>query len=198
MLRVVTIVSLTGGLLVLIALAGRSLLNTFKPERNQIESKSAPSIESVREAGDLIVLRVPVTDLRETKVTGYLGGQSALLLVRGIVEIGVDLREANYVRLDHNNCVAELELPHPEVVTAYVDHETSRVHSITRQGTWFMALGDAAARRLVDEGFRGAQAQLNQFKPDADLMDRARGYAERLLSRQFDSVGWRLVVVWQK
>jgi len=197
MWRAVTIVALTSGLLVLIALAGRSLLNTFKPERNQIESKSAPSIDSIREAGDLIVLRVPVTDLREVSVSGYLGGQSALLLIRGVVEVGVDLRDAKYRRLDDGTCVAKLELPQPRVVAAYIDHETSRVHSITRHGTWFMAMGDAAARRLIDEGFQGAQAELNRFRLDADLMSRAQGYSERLLGRQFDSVGWRLEVVWK-
>ena len=187
---------MVAGLLALLVLAGRPLFKMFKVD-NQIQTHSAPTIQSIREAGDLIVLRVPVTDLREVSVDGYLGGQTVLLLIHGVVEIGVDLRAARYTRLDSGSCTAELELSQPRVITAYIDHERSRVHAITRHGAWVLALGDAATRRLLDEGLRGAQRDLFMFTPDDELLGRARLTCHRLLEGQFDAVGWRLIIKWE-
>lgn len=107
------------------------------------------------------------------------------------------MRAAKYTTLDHANSVAELELPQPRVFTAYIDHQRSRVHSIHRTGAWIVALGDAAAQRLVDEGLRGAQQELKQFELDDALLVRARLTCERLLAGQFDVVGWTLEVEWK-
>src|SRR5512138_2245362 len=76
-------------------------------------SAPAPTLERVRELSSLVTTVVDVSDVLVTRVAGRTGSVDAVLLVRGDVEMSVDLGRARLDRVDHAARRGVLVLPPP-------------------------------------------------------------------------------------
>jgi hypothetical protein len=195
MRRTILTVIFVGGLLVLTALVSRRLFFSVQKVVD-VTVTSAPTIQQIREIGELTVLKVPVRDVVTARIEGFTGGNSLVLIVHGEVGIGIDLEQAKYVEIDKTNRTAVLQVPSPKVLYAKLDHDHTRIHSLTRTGFWQAAIGSAGEDQLVDEAMGHAQRVLVEAGSDPALAQRAREQAQRIIGGLFDGVGWEVTLRW--
>ena len=104
----------------------------------------------------------------------------------------IDLEKAKYVEIDKANRTAVLQVPSPKVLYATLDHDHTRIHSLTRTGFWQAAIGSAGEDQLVDEAMGHAQRVLVEAGSDRGLARRAQEQAQRVIGGLFGDVGWEV------
>jgi Protein of unknown function (DUF4230) len=87
-------------------------------------------------------------------------------------------------------------LPEPKVRHARLDHERTTIHSLDRQGFWWLVFSDEPARKLVNKAMKQAQATIQSAAQDPELVEQARRRAERVLRGAFEVIGWDVKLVW--
>ncbi len=179
----------TGGLLVF--LGGRPYALDLSIEEHQ-----ALLISRITEMAELVTLKVPVSTVITSELSGYVGGVTCVMVVNGEVELGVDLEQARIEDIDPKDRTATLVLPEPKVRHARLDHERTTVYSVNRQGLWWLVLGDEPARKLVNKAMKQAQVTVQSAALDLGLVEQARRRAERVLRGAFEVVGWEVEVLW--
>ena len=182
--------------LVLIVLAG-GLLGSYLggcPARigASIEGHRALLISRITEMAELAVLKVPVSTVITSELSGYVGGIRCIVVVNGEVELGVDLEQARLEDIDPEARTATLILPEPKVRHARLDHDRTQVFSIDRDGLWCLSLSDDAARALVNKAMLEAQESVEMVARDPGLVEQARRRAEWVLRGAFEMIGWEL------
>ena len=157
---------------------------------------SAPTLARVRDLGELATLRARISDVQVTTIEGYTGGVQCVLVIRGIAEMGTDLEDAAFTKLDQAERTAELRLAPVNVRLAKLDHEHTKVYRIDRTGLWRIVPGSAGETKLVNRAMRRAEQTVRQTVKKKRLRRRARGRAERVLRHFFKAIGWRVRVRW--
>jgi hypothetical protein len=167
-----------------------------------IHSPPAPTLRQVRDLSSLVTSVAEVSDVQMTRLAGRTGGVEAALLVRGDVEVSVDLGLARFERLDPAARRAVLVLPPPRTSRPRLDHGRTRLLWLGRSGLWALvpagAGGGAAEARVVEESHRRAQAVVEAAAGDPQLLERSRRQAERVLRVFFDAAGWDVDVRWSE
>ena len=166
---------------------------TFTPA---ITESGPPTLEQVRELGQLVTLRLPISQIRSESLRGYLGGHTLTLAAHGDVLIGTDLEQVQFEQIDHGNKTLVLILPKPKALYARLDHERTRIVELNRHGLWVIAFGDAGGRVLTNRAMRNAQRQLDKIGSDRNLIGRAQLRAEQILLGLFIRTGWKVTVRW--
>jgi hypothetical protein len=155
-----------------------------------------PTIEQVRSLATLLTHRIDVADVQRTTLSGYSGGVSAALIVKGDVQVGVDLGRATFESIDHAARRATLVLPLPTIGTPRVDHARTRLWAITHQGLWQVVPGDRAAVSVVNHAYEQAQRMIGTAADRPELIERSRQQAEGVLKTFFAALGWDVTVRW--
>jgi Protein of unknown function (DUF4230) len=184
-------------LLILGGLLGVCLGGRPDALETSIEGHQALLISRITEMAELAVLKVPVSTVLTSELAGYVGGVTCVLVVNGEVELGVDLEQARIEDVDPKDRTATLVLPEPKVRHARLDHERTTVYSVSRQGLWWLALGDEPARKLVNKVMKQAQAEVESAAQDPGLVEQARRRAERVLRGAFEVIGWEVDLGWE-
>ena len=139
--------------LALVAALWFSGLNTRTPS-----PPARPTIHQLRQLADLLTLRVPVSDVQVSRITGYVGGIELALIVHGHAHLGTDLGQARFTDVNHNAQRTVLKLPEPDVRHASLDHSSTRVYRIDRRGLWQLVPGDAGEAELFNRAMERAEA----------------------------------------
>jgi hypothetical protein len=158
---------------------------------------TAPKIEQVKQLGALVTLDVPVSDVVVSELTGYTGSVSAIVLVKGSVQVQVNLDTANFAAIDEAGKSAVLQLSNPTAVRPRLDHEQTRVFRTDRTGLWSLMPGAAGEGAVIERALAQAQNIVQQTADRPELIAQAREHAERVLQRFFSALGYTVRVQWQ-
>lgn len=187
MFKLVLIVILAGGLLAYVLAA--------RPHRGASTS-TGPTIESIRELGSITTLRVTIADVQTQEVAGLTGSTRTVLIVKGDVELGVDLDRARFEDVDASCRSAVLVLPPPEPSRPRLDHDRTRVYAIERSGLWQLVPGNAGEAELVSSALRRAQQIVGETVETNELDARARRRAEVVIQTFTTALGWAISIRW--
>ena len=167
--------------------------------------KSNPTIEAppavigkITDLADLVVLRVPVSKVHVTKLGGYVGSVSCIVLVQGELELGTNLKLARWEDVEKENRTATLVLAEPMVRRARLDHEQTSVYRIDRGGLWKGIPSAEPSRRIVNQAMIEAQSCVEAAGEDSQYVDRARTHTEQVLQQFLKAMGWDIRVVWDE
>lgn len=164
---------------------------------DQAENNQPPLLGRITELSELVTLRVPVSELRATTISGYTGTISCLLLVHGDVELGIDLDKARLKDVDPKNRTATVVLPEPTPRRARLDHRRTKVYRIDRTGLWHIRYTDEKARRVVNQAYREAQVAVERAGQDEKLRAQARRRAEEAIRGSLKAMGWEVSISWR-
>jgi hypothetical protein len=163
------------------------------------------TVEQFREVSELATLRLEVSDVLESRVGGFTGGASALVLVRGDVDLSVDLSKAELANLDPRARTATLKLPPPAASRPRVNHAATRVVAVQRTGLWSilpagLATAEGVAQTpeatIIARVMRDGETRIGAAAARPEASRRARSSAERVLTERARQLGWTARVVW--
>ena len=149
----------------------------------------------ITELSELVTLRVPVSELCVTEISGYTGSIRCLLLAHGDVELGVDLNRAQFENVNPSNKTATLVLPHPRTRRARLDHNRTSVYRIDRFGLWRIRFTDEKARRVVNKAMKDALAAVALVGRGEKLKVQARRQAEAVIRGAMEVGGGMLGLI---
>lgn len=156
----------------------------------------ALKIEEVRKLASLVTLHVPISDVQRSEISGFTGGVSVVLLVRGDVEIATDLSKARFVDVDETARTAGLVLPRPTPRRARLDHEATRVYRVDRSGLWSVLPGEAGEGAVIDRAMAEAQKLVEQAANRPELVEQACRQSHQVLGAMLGSMGWKVRIDW--
>jgi hypothetical protein len=161
-----------------------------------VHSEPVPTLESIRQLSSLMVTRVAVADVSQTRIDGYSGGITAIIVIHGDYLLGIDLSKAKFVSVDKSEKSIVLLLPSPTVSSPRLDQEKTRLLYLTRQGLWAILPGEAGQEAVVNHAYRHAQAVVASAGNDPHLREEARHHAESTLGSFLAAIGWKVTVRW--
>ena len=141
-------------------------------------------------------MTVDIADVQETRIDGYVGAIGAILIVKGDVQIGIDLSAARFERVDPIARTLELVLPEPVVSRPRLDHDRSHLYAVRQEGLWMITPGDRVYARVTDRAWEAAQRTLAQAASNGESLDRSRHHAEQVLRTWFGAIGWNVTFRW--
>lgn len=182
-------------LIVLIGLPGWMLAGRLLSPTPEVSS--APTIEQLQPLAALLTSRVVVTDAVVTTITGRTGQLRAAVLVRGDALISVDLTQARIESADQDARTAVVVLPPPQVISARVDHEATRIFSVEATGLWSLVPGDDGRAELIEMAMRQAQTAVLRAASEPEVIEQAQAKAEGLIRSFFaETMRWSVIVCW--
>ena len=99
-------------------------------------------LSGIIKLAELVTLRVPVSTVTTTELIGYTGSIRCIVIVKGEVELGVDLEQVRLEDVDTVSRTATLVLPMPTVHAARLDLDRTHIYSIDRCGLWLLLPSD--------------------------------------------------------
>jgi hypothetical protein len=157
---------------------------------------AVPPIQHISELADLLTLRLDVADVLICRIDGLTGGVQVAVLVKGDVNLGVDVSEARFEQVDRNQHTAVLVLPAPSASSARVDHDRTRLFALSTDGLWAITPGTRDYTAVVNRAMIEAQDLVVSAADNNDADERARRHAVILLTAFFHSIGWQVQVHW--
>jgi hypothetical protein len=162
-----------------------------------INYHTGPTIDQIRSLACLVTTRIDVADVQETRLSGRTGGVRAALLIKGDYLLGVDLSQAKFQSVDDAARTAVLLLPQPRVTSPRLDHERTKVFSLTQSGLWQVTPGGGqTSGQVIDRGYRDAQCFIAAACNDTGMIARSRQQAEQVLGVFFRAMDWKVTVRW--
>jgi hypothetical protein len=165
------------------------------------------TLERFRDVFELATLRLEVSEVVEPRLSGLTGGASAIVLVRGDVDLTVDLAHAALKDIDPTARTLTLTLPPPTASRPRINHAATRVVAVRRSGLWSIVSAAAAdlagierdpgtamlARALAD-----GERLIATAAESSEVRRRARSHAERALTERARQLGWTARIVWSE
>jgi hypothetical protein len=178
--------------------AGRlvAAVDALRIPREAIHSPSTPTLEAIQKLSTLMVTRVSVADVSQTRIDGYAGGITAVVVIHGDFLLGVDLSAAKFVTVNEKGHSVVMQLPPPTVSSPRLDQEKTRLLCLNRQGLWSITPGDAGQEAAVNHAYRHAQSVVAAAGSDTKLLEDARGHTETVLTSFFTAIGWNVTIRW--
>lgn len=157
---------------------------------------SGLTVQRLSEFSELTTLRVEVSDVLVSRIDGYVGGVSAVLLVKGDVDLNVDLNKAKLKDLDEGRHTAMVVLPPPRVSRPRVDHSRTRLISINKDGLWMITPGSAPYGAVTDKAMAESQALIAGAADGQEVDARSRRHVEDVVASGCRTFGWTVCVEW--
>lgn len=157
---------------------------------------TAPVIGKITDLAELVVLRVPVSKVHVSTLSGYVGSVSCVILVQGELELGTDLNLARFEQVDTDAHTATLLLAEPKVRRARLNHEQTSVYRIDLKGLWKGLPSAEPSRKVVNQAMTEAQGCVESSGDDPQFVDRARRHTEQVLRQFLGAMGWEVKLVW--
>ena len=183
--------------LVIILAAGLIASAVMSRPPGQQGEPPIPTVEQLQPLADLVVARVPVSDVVTARIAGHLGSLEAIVIARGEALVSVDLARARFEQVDIDDRTAELVLPQPRVLGARLDHRRTRVHTISAGGLWAVVPTDVGRAEVVDQAMSAAERSVAAVGNSGRVREEAQRHAEEVLcSFLADTLGWHIRVRW--
>jgi hypothetical protein len=176
--------------------AGAGCLLTLLATRSTDPGGTGPLLTRLSEMSELLTLKLEVNDVLLTRIEGRTGGIEAVVLVKGDVTIGIDLSAARLDAIDQVHRSAVLVLPAPFASRPRVDHEHTRIYSISRDGLWLIAPTARPEPAITEKVMAEAQQLVARASASPEIDANARRRAELLLRTSARLIGWDLRVEW--
>lgn len=157
---------------------------------------TGPTIERLREMSELVTLTVDVADVQETRIDGHVGAISALLIVKGDVQVGVDLAGGRLEQIDNDAHRAVLVLPEPSASRPRLDHERSRLYALRQVGLWQITPGDRMYGKVTDQAWLEAQQTVARVGAERKILEHSRRRTEQIVNIYAAAIGWTIEVRW--
>jgi hypothetical protein len=154
------------------------------------------TVEQLQSLAHLLTTRVTVSDVLETRLQGWTGGIRAALLVHGDFIVSIDLSRAEFEQMDHGARSAILVLPQPQVSRPRLDHDRTRLFTVTWHGLWQVGLDQGRQSDLVNRSYAQAQERIADSSDHPQWLEHARRQAEQVLGSFFDALGWEITLRW--
>jgi hypothetical protein len=158
-----------------------------KPAPIVVRSTS-PTITQLQAMGELVVLKVSVSDVLEGAGAGYKG----VWLVKGDALVAVDLRKARFKSVDEEHKSLVITLPRPRVIQPRVDHDKTKTWNVKKE-VWFGGDPDA----LRDATMREAQLLVNHACTNRAVLEQAEYNTSLLLVNMYRFVDWQVDIDWE-
>jgi hypothetical protein len=171
---------------------GYQLAKPSEPQNRTVVS-SASVLKEIQRLNELVTVRhVIVTDIQVRQERGVFRSEEKIaLLLRGVVEAGVELNHLTTadVRIDDARASIELTLPSPVILKCYVDDQHTRV--LERTKPWFVRYDGS-----LDQSAR--QSGLAKIRKDAlemGILEQARNNAEASCRQLLAALGYETVTI---
>jgi hypothetical protein len=177
-----------------VLLAGLLAIGRSRPPPVPISAHSlGPTRERLQALQELAIQKVEIADI----LTYTEGAVSAAWLIRGDGLISVSLRDIVIREVDLTAKTAWLELPHPQVLSARVDHERTvfwdhKTGLLNRLNPWGVDLPDVEARAM-----RAAQRLIEEAVSSPVYHQHAKQLTATLITNLYASFGWTVTITWQ-
>ncbi len=155
---------------------------------------TALRLEEIQRLAELVVLRVPISDVQTASLAGFTGSTSVVLIVKGDVVISTDLRQSQLLDVNEQTRTARLLLPQPLAGRPRLDHQGTRVYRVDRTGLWALYPGQAAEGTVIDRAMQQAQGYLQQAADQPALINQARDQTQLVLTRFFNAMHWQVTI----
>ena len=132
------------------------------------------TLEQIRNCAELVTLRVPLQQLVEARIDGYVGGVRCLALARGEVLIATDLEKA---QLSYHAGGVTLTLEQPRVISCTLDLEQTSVIFVGRGGLWKTLPGEAGESAVIERTLRHAEREMAQVAASSSNIEAAKAHA---------------------
>ena len=160
---------------------------------------TGPTIEQIAPLAQLTTLRVSVADALESQICGKTGSVKAVLLVKGDLTLGVDLKAAVFEQVDNQRRRVVLRLPQPAMEAVSLDTQETKLVGVWESGLWLIAPGgseaDAAA---VNKAYGDAQRLVQGSASDSAALQRCRQQTQEIVQSFLAALGWTVEVKWQQ
>jgi len=164
--------------------------------RGSTTTSSGPTIQQIRQLAELVTANVTIADVRETNLSGHLGGVHALLIVRGDVLLGPDLSKAKILSCDQAERLIMIELPRPKVISYRLDHSCTKLVSLSHDGLWVVVPGDAGRTAVLNRAYAEAEQSVAAAAVKPSTIGDASHHAEQALAVFFAMAGWKVQIEW--
>ena len=154
------------------------------------------TVERLTEFSELTSLRVDVSDVLVRRIDGYTGGVQAVLLVRGDVDLNVDLRAAKLALVDDAGRRAVVILNPPRTSRPRVDHSRTQLVSMYKDGLWAAVPDDSPYGAVASRAMADAQARVEKAATGDDVSERSRKHVEDVLRKGCQALSWTVSVEW--
>lgn len=161
-------------------------------------ARAAPTLQQIQMLAQLTTLRIDVADVQVTQLEGKLGGMSVALILRAQIDIATDLTAARLENVDPVNRTATLVLPTPTALPPRIDHERSQLFAFDTHGLWQINPQNTTYARLVNQCYRAAEQTIANMAASDPMTGKAKQQAEAVIRAFCDSLGWEVVIQWQK
>jgi hypothetical protein len=183
-----------------------SLSSRSRPRApNAVSPTAYLTVEQFRDVCELSVVRLAVETVVEARVTGKSGGVSALVLVRGDVDLGVDLATAQLTDLDPVARTATLKLRAPASTRPRIDPAATRIVELRRSGLWSVVPGCVTTLAGSGPGPEAAvlatamaegEARIARAAAAPGARRQSRSRVEQLLAARARELGCAVRIVW--
>jgi len=179
------------------SLGGAAVYFAITPETTEPEVvvDSLPTIERVTEIGELCVVKIKVTDMLQATTPSL----KASWLIAGDALISVNLEDVRFNRLDPDSKQIVLGMPSLHVVSPRVNHEKTKhwdTKSVCWHDGWFTYDKLGKSSRLHQAAMKEAQKIIAHVSQDSEVMEDARGSAERMISALYKETGYSVSFDW--
>jgi hypothetical protein len=156
-----------------------------------VVKSSGPTITQLQSLGELVVLKISVSDVLQAEGKGYKGAW----LIKGDALMAIDLRKATFQNADQTSRRLTVVLPQPKLIQPRVDHEKTKTWEVSKT-TWVPFGGNPDALR--DETMLQAQKLVNHACGKEDIVEQARYNTKLLISHMYRFIDWEVDVLWQE
>lgn len=177
-------------------------LGRLNPLASETVDRSGPTmLERIRNLEEFTAAEANFTqdvDVEEdTRLPGFIAGESVVAIVTGGVRATVDLSglDSAAVQVDEKSEAIRIRLPEPVLGDADIDEESTRI--IDRDRGVVDRISDAFVENPTDDIviFTTAQERMNSAAQDSDLMERARANTESWFTTFLGAAGFEKVEI---
>ncbi|MDR1653043.1 MAG: DUF4230 domain-containing protein [Prevotellaceae bacterium] len=180
-LNIIPIIIKAAAIVLIIAVA-ILILNNLRKKHDAVEIHQSV-VEKVEAIGKLSLVKMTLQDIVEyTKVREWLPDASALLVVQGEIEAGIDLAKITEKDIRVNGNEITVYLPTAEITSFKINHTKSRVYD-TRNNFF-------SGAQIVDAAYNKAEKQIYAAALRSGILQIAEENAIKFLTPLFQTMGF--------
>jgi hypothetical protein len=157
--------------------------------QHTVFASTGPTITQLERLGEMVVLRIYVSDVLVADGEGYRGSW----LIKGDAVLSIDLRAAQIIEKDDDAKHAKIVLPALKVIQPRLDHRRTMTWDI-KKTTWIHLSGDPD--KLRDSAMLQAQYLVESRAQSDEAVQEGRENAALIVKSMYRLLDWQIEVAW--